>query len=232
MWQSFLVVATLCLPVLAHAAETITPKAIIADPVFQKKSTTEKLQYLNELIATKKVTRPSLLSGLAIRLFWQELNGRRAIDDRLSTYKSLRTKYSALPTAYPLERTLAVQFLAEAKDMASADPIAKLKALRKLEEDHMLSWPALAAIYTGILTMHLAASPEFGPLDELGKIDYLKKLEKDSIIKPLTAADFVKSYAISYLANLDDQARKAALPGLLERAGTLSKTSIEASYQD
>lgn len=229
---SLLLVTSLGLPPRVMAGSESNLTSLWRQPSFAGKNAADKLREIHQRLQESRLKQDARLASYVNRLFWEQLAQKKTIEAKLEHYGQLRAELPKLPSSYPLERTLVLEYLTHSAAAQGQTAKEKLKILRILEDKKQVSWPALGAIYTGLLVGHLATDKRFVAADASGKLDYLRELEVGGYVKPLTGADFANGYAVSYLAGLEEAKRQDQMAAIKDKVGFFGWAAIKASFTD
>jgi len=192
-------------------------------------ATARLVKYADIRLKHKKI--PSLSGSVLSRLYWEALQTESTALDKLKKYGKLNTSHKKLSSVSDVGRALITRYLATDPAAIKADLKGKIKLVKSLQDDKLVSWTTTSSIYTGMLSYHLATNPEYQAADSMGKLKYLKQLEAiDGVVGSLTTTSFAKGIAVEYIASLPDAERAAAIKEITPVLDTFSKSTVRDAF--
>ena len=228
-------IAAVLIVVLLFASQAFagpTVSELLASPDFANLDAVKRLEVLNQKLTDETMKSSDISGDIISRLFMDAIVTEPDATARLTKYGQLRASYPKLPSCYELERSLAVQYLAANPATKDADDLVRLKTLLQLENSATISWPAAAALYTGILANHLATNQEYQAMSHADRITYIRHLAADGIVKDLTATDFIRGEGMALLSELPPAEQAPALKAMETGLDFFSKNSLTKGYAE
>ena len=219
-----LVICLLAAPVFA---KSINIPDLMGDEAFAKAAPEQRLAMLNQQIADKKIQSHEVSGDIWARLFMDVLVGVKDPKARIEKYGQLRNQYPKTGTTYDLETTLCNDFLAVAKPKTILE---RIKMIQELSDRKIITWPTVAPLHRGLLSLHLSTDEKYLALGGMDKLIYIEKLAKDKYCSNLTTTGFAKGVANEMLSAAPPDKQGALFAEIVKVTDFFTKSAMERGY--